>query len=732
MRRLVWLLLLLTACDPSTGGDAGPDATADGGSDAGRDAGVAEFGAEAGASRYAFVGEEVLLDASGSVGATRFVWRPGVGDDIEAQRARVRYDAPGRYRAVLEVYDELGRRRTDSVLISVTEPVTHTPEQSGTLAVWPARDEVAVVVPDDNALVVVRYAEVPEVVARFALPAAPRRVAVSGDRWVVSCPDVDAVYAIDPSGAEELTPLVFAPGSRPFGVLGGDSLYVALSGTGELAQVDGSLSVVATFEAVTDARDAALLPDGRVAVSRWRSPDDGGVIVAVDPESGARSEFRLAVDPQAGSDTESGGVPNYLTGLLVSPTGRSAVMPSQQAALGEGLFVSDRPLTHETTVRAVMSFLDPASGEEDFEQRKQFDDRGMASAGVMTERGDYLYVAMRGARSVERLDLLSGVQSGTILNVGAALTGVALSPDGRFLFVDASLSRELVVYDVEDATALPTEVARVPTVETEPLSAELLRGAVLFNDSADPRLGRDSYIACAHCHLDGLSDHRTWDFTDRGEGLRNTIDLLGRAGLGHGPLHWSANFDEVQDFEHDLRGPFRGTGLIDDEVLAVGTRSETLGDPKAGLSADLDALSAYVSSFDTHLSSPHREPDGSLTDGAERGRATFSTAGCGGCHSGPALTDSALVDGVPILHDVGTLAPGSGQRLGAALTGLDTPTLHGLFHSAPYLHDGSAATLRDVLVTRNPEDRHGTTSTLSPAELDDLEAYLLSLDGRAE
>src|SRR5690606_17727513 len=151
-----------------------------------------------------------------------------------------------------------------------------------------------------------------------------------------------------------------------------------------------------------------------------------------------------------------------------------------------------------------------------------------------------------------------------------------------------------------------------------------------------------------------------------------------------------------------------------DAQLAAGTRAEPLGEPKAGVSADLDALAAYVRSLDAHLPSPYREPDGTLGEAALRGRAVFEAAGCPSCHSGPALTDSAFVDGAPRLHDVGTLGPGSGSRLGEPLLGLDTPTLHGLWHSAPYLHDGSAPTLRDVLTTRNPDDRHGATSGLDP------------------
>jgi len=56
-----------------------------------------------------------------------------------------------------------------------------------------------------------------------------------------------------------------------------------------------------------------------------------------------------------------------------------------------------------------------------------------------------------------------------------------------------------------------------------------------------------------------------------------------------------------------------------------------------------------------------------------------------------------------------------------------TPTLIEIWRTAPYLHDGSAATIRDVLTTRNARDQHGKTSRLSASEIEDLGAYLLSL-----
>ena len=95
----------------------------------------------------------------------------------------------------------------------------------------------------------------------------------------------------------------------------------------------------------------------------------------------------------------------------------------------------------------------------------------------------------------------------------------------------------------------------------------MLYEVITFHDAGDRRMSRDHYISCASCHLEGGHDGRTWDFTQAGEGLRNTIDLRGRAGTAHGNVHWTANFDEIQDFEHDIRGPFGGDGFLNPIVF---------------------------------------------------------------------------------------------------------------------------------------------------------------------
>jgi cytochrome c peroxidase len=161
-----------------------------------------------------------------------------------------------------------------------------------------------------------------------------------------------------------------------------------------------------------------------------------------------------------------------------------------------------------------------------------------------------------------------------------------------------------------------------------------------------------------------------------------------------------------------------------DATFLSGTRSQPLGDAKAGLSPELDALAAYLNSLSSPGRSPFRQTNGTLTSGASAGEAIFIELGCQSCHSGNRFSDSQT----RVRHDVGTIKASSGQRAGAPLDGFDTPILLGLWASAPYLHDGSAAALRDVLTTANPDGRHGSVSTLLPVQVDQLVEYLMQLE----
>ena len=89
------------------------------------------------------------------------------------------------------------------------------------------------------------------------------------------------------------------------------------------------------------------------------------------------------------------------------------------------------------------------------------------------------------------------------------------------------------------------------------------------------------------------------------------------------------------------------------------------------------------------------------------------------CHSGVKFTDSATAG----LHDIGTLKPTSGSRLGGPLLGIDTPTLRGVWATAPYLHDGSAPTLGAAVAA------HSGVS-LSATDLGNLVAYVEQIGGQ--
>ncbi|NND60251.1 MAG: c-type cytochrome, partial [Gammaproteobacteria bacterium] len=212
---------------------------------------------------------------------------------------------------------------------------------------------------------------------------------------------------------------------------------------------------------------------------------------------------------------------------------------------------------------------------------------------------------------------------------------------------------------------------------------------------------------------------------DGGEGLRNTIDLRGRAGMAHGNVHWTANFDEIHDFENDMRGVFDGLGLMSDTDFNATT--DILGAPKAGLSEDLDAMAAFVATLTSVGLSPHREADGSLTAAAVAGRELYRNANCTSCHTRIEFTDSPQ----SFFHNIGSVDADTGGRLGEPLVngGLDTPTLRGLWHGAPYLHDGSAATLHDAVLAHTATATVGfDVTTLTPQQLDQLVAYLLQID----
>ena len=217
------------------------------------------------------------------------------------------------------------------------------------------------------------------------------------------------------------------------------------------------------------------------------------------------------------------------------------------------------------------------------------------------------------------------------------------------------------------------------------------RGEMLFNDAT---ICFQKWQSCASCHSsDGRIDGLNWDLLNDGIGNpKNTKSML-----------WSHRTP-----------PAMSMGVRDTAETAV----------RAGIHHILFtvqpedvawAMDEYLTRLEP-MPSPHLE-SGQLSAAARRGRDLFGDAqvGCATCHPPALFTDMKP-------YDVGTGGPL--DRTGHEF---DTPTLVELWRTAPFLHDGSAASLEEVLTSRNAADRHGKTSHLTPSQIADLAQYLLSL-----
>ncbi len=521
--------------------------------------------------------------------------------------------------------------------------------------------------------------------------------------------------------------------SQPHGISfasGSDTFYVALEALGRVDKRTRSTGALSASAALSGKpRHLAVSADGQTLyVTNFVTPRLPGEDTNVVNVSGGGGQLFVVAtgamtlsqtvtfgySSRAPAEVSGPGIANYLNAPVLF--GSKAYVPSKQDNVEGGAYRGRVGMIFDQTVRAVTSVVDLPSRTELTGQRIDHDNAGLATGAAITGDGRYLFVALETSKEVAVYDTQQGFQLARI-PVGRAPQGVAFSSNGRTLYVHNFMDRTVTRFDVTNMVALgstqATALGSVATVANELLAPNVLQGKKLFYDAADDRLARDNYISCASCHNDGGQDGRVWDLTGFGEGLRNTIELRGKAGMGNGPLHWTGNFDEVQDFEGQIRGLSAGTGLMSNTDFNTGTRSSPLGDPKAGISADLDALAAYVASLNTAPASPFR--NGAFSAQAEQGRATFAIKACGSCHSGASFTDSAL----NTRHNVGTIHAGSGSRLGSALDGFDTPPLLGSWGAAPYLHDGSAATLDAAIAA------HVTTTT---AERAALAAFLRELN----
>ncbi len=691
----------------------------------------------------AYVGDPVSFSSADSIDpdsapqAMTFAWELGDGTTSTAAAPMRVYASAKAYAVKLTVNDGADTGIDVKIVHVIARPLQARARQTSPMAIAPGGDRLYLANPDSNTVSILSItAGELALIEERPVCRRPRTVALddAATTLFVACQGQRAIAAIDlASGDIEM----IAAGAGPYGVvsLASGALLVSNQDDGTLTWIAPDRATREAWATGADARAIAVTADGtRAYVTSYVTRGSTGRLTVHDLATRTTiGAIELANDPGPDTASSGQGIPNLLSVAAIDPAGQKLWIGALKSNTTVGKYRTGGMVAPHNWLRGLAAPVDLGTNAEVMQRRIDSNDADSVSAIAFSPDGRYAYLAHQGAGTVSIYDLSKATLftpgAGTSvpfearLDTGDAPQAIAVSPDGGTIYVATYLGREVLAIDVR--TPATARITSRVVASAEPLSAELANGKRLFYRSREPVHSEANYVACASCHADGGgNDGQVWDFTQDGEGVRNTTDLRGRAGMAQGHVHWSGNFDEIQDFENPIVKLFGGTGLANDGAPP----NPPLGAPNAGRSQDLDDLAAYVTSLAYTSSSPVRDVDGNLGEAAVRGKVLFDDPAlrCVECHAPPQFTTSRL--DAPMLVDVGTLGPASGMRLGGALGGIDVPTLIGLWNGAPYYHDGSALKLRDVFIGRSGTLEAQLTATLDDAQLSDLIAYISSID----
>lgn len=258
----------------------------------------------------------------------------------------------------------------------------------------------------------------------------------------------------------------------------------------------------------------------------------------------------------------------------------------------------------------------------------------------------------------------------------------------------------------------------------------------------DPRLSANNAVSCASCHdpAHGFSDGKRTSLGISKRPLRRNTPALWNL-EGRAPYFWDGR---AATLEAQALMPLTNPDEMGADLKALPSELSSDSEyrerfarcfPGEGVSASTiaRALAAYERTLVSRSSPYDRYLAGdrsALTEQQRRGLELFNgKAECVTCHKGPDLTDNQFNRvGLPG-NDPGRAAidPVSGPK-----GGFKTPSLREVSHTAPYFHDGSVATLEEVVdhYTRGgdasaPSDIHPLQ--LKPDEKAALVAFLRAL-----
>lgn len=289
----------------------------------------------------------------------------------------------------------------------------------------------------------------------------------------------------------------------------------------------------------------------------------------------------------------------------------------------------------------------------------------------------------------------------------------------------------------------------LPVPPANPMTSEKIAlGRQLFFETM---LSKDNSLSCSSCHNpdNGYSDDRRFSLgIGRIQGKRNAPSLLNVA--YRSPLFWDGRASSLEEQVLEVVSSPEELGGIPEEAVdrlrssryyrtlflkAFGSEKITLERVAFAIASFERTLLSGDSSFDLSQKADRPRP---LMEAARRGLALFrGKANCHICHREPLFTDNRF-------HNTGVSWDANPRDLGLAeVTGREddrgkfrTPPLRDLLHSAPYMHDGSMASLEEVIDfysrggNPNPNvDPAIQPIRLTPSEKADLALFLRSLNG---
>ncbi len=354
------------------------------------------------------------------------------------------------------------------------------------------------------------------------------------------------------------------------------------------------------------------------------------------------------------------------------------------------------------------------------------------------------------------------------IKTGKNPRGIVINSTDSRAYVMNYVSRDVTVIDL---TLAPEDVMATMRSSAQPeagsqedviqIGKELYFSSVGEFDGPNDtkitgRMSNNGWGSCGACHPDALTDNVVWIF---GAGPRRTVSQHQDFSLDDPTdaraLNWSGIFDEVEDFEANIRGVSGGLGLFvledgvtQDPVLGPFTPSNT-GRRQLTVRGvpSWDAIKVFVQFGIRTPISPISKSDPDVIAGEQ----IFIDNKCQTCHGGPKWTTSKLTHtGEPPanllsngqliqqLTKVGTFSAATKNEVranAAAPLGADgfvPPSLMGL-HAFPatFFHNGSADTLEQAMtnVTHRSAGNPGGVDKLTDAsKRAQLIRYILSID----